>query len=458
LILDSKNGATMKLAAALSATAILLSLPATSSAANGTFTQILCFNPDTGQGVGAPTEVRHLGGPPFPGLTTDCAGKANGGKGLTLKSGLPEATSNGMAGELEYRAPADVQVVDGEVFRIVRVGWGGQRVTMAQHAGPSLSFFALPRSELLQWWPSGAHDVGTAIDPWDGSNRLRLAVVDGVWRYTAGCDSAEGCITPGGSIFVRILGGKMSLRDDSDPQLVGSISGSLAEPAQISGTADLSFSASDSGSGLYRTKILVDDQPVGASAVDTNGGQCVDVNPTNSDEYEFPSASPCKHSASISAAFDTRQMSDGFHRIKVTVEDAGGNIATVLNKGITVGNRQVLPDGPGAQPGQTSLPALTFDVSRRRLRNGQALRYFGSLTGVGHARKFVDVQVRRSKTRWQVVCSVQTDVTGRYACRHRFKRTFRTTRYVFRARVRAQAGLSTETLVTRPRAVVVKPR
>jgi hypothetical protein len=448
----------MKLVTAFAAIATLaLLVPATGSAADGTYTQVLCFNPDTGKGVGAPEEVRHLGGAPFSHLDVDCVGNADAESGLTLRSGLPVATNVGMAGEMEYTAPDNVALVSGQVYRIFRVTGGDQRVTLSQHAGASLDYFGQPRSELFQWWPNGLHDFGSSAAIWDTGNRVQLAVADGRWRYTGGCDSTSGCNIAAGSVFLRIFGGKLALRDAADPQLVGSVSGSVAESAVVSGIADVTFSASDLGSGLYRARILVDDQIVRTTMVDSNAGRCVDVEPQNSDDYEFASATPCKLNASVSTSVDTRAIPDGAHRVKVAVEDASGNETTVFNKAVVVSNHAVLPAGGFGQVVDQSRPTLAFFVSRKRLRNGQALRYFGSLSGTGNSRRFVDVQVRKSKTQWQVVCSVQTDPTGRYACRHRFKRTFRKTRYVFRARVRAQAGLSIATLTTSTRSVLVRP-
>jgi len=99
---------------------------------------------------------------------------------------------------------------------------------------------------------------------------------------------------------------------------------------------------------------------------------------------------------------------------------------------------------------------LVFSVNRRRLRNGQTLRYAGRLKGLDPAGRFVEVQVRDGR-RWRLVCSTRVNRRGRYACRHRFRQTFSPTRYVFRARVRRQAQLAYDGTVTRRVAVVVRP-
>lgn len=257
----------------------------------------------------------------------------------------------------------------------------------------------------------------------------------------------------------------MTIDDEATPVPSSSASGALATDPTLAGPADISVNAADAGSGLYRTLILVDGVVVVAKAVDANGGRCADVNPGNQDPYEFALAVPCKRVASATAELDTRSVADGSHNLKVQLEDAGGNRTTVVNRSVRVANGPVsvpaLSGSANALSGQTSSAqsgplTLSFQLSKRRLKNGQVLRYSGRLTGTNTARKFVDVQVRNGR-RWQVVCSVQTGPNGFYACRHRFTRTKKRTRYVFRARVRQQAELSSRTITTKSRGAVVRP-
>ncbi|WP_205697487.1 hypothetical protein [Conexibacter sp. SYSU D00693] len=100
---------------------------------------------------------------------------------------------------------------------------------------------------------------------------------------------------------------------------------------------------------------------------------------------------------------------------------------------------------------------LQFRLSHKRLRNGKTVRYLGKLTGPRTGHRFVEVMVR-SGAKWIVVCSVRTDSRGSFGCAHRFTKTFRRTRYVFRARVRRQSTLPYEPGVSASRALVVRPR
>jgi hypothetical protein len=92
----------------------------------------------------------------------------------------------------------------------------------------------------------------------------------------------------------------------------------------------------------------------------------------------------------------------------------------------------------------------TLAVQPRALRNGQTQRYAGRLLGPYSPGGFVDVEVQDGKRR-KLVCSVSTRGKGRYACDHRFRRTIRRTRYVFRARVRRQTGMPYESGASAPR-------
>jgi hypothetical protein len=99
---------------------------------------------------------------------------------------------------------------------------------------------------------------------------------------------------------------------------------------------------------------------------------------------------------------------------------------------------------------------VSLRLSRPRLRNGQTLRYTGTVAGVGARRPLVQIQVR-DRGRWVNVCVVRTKAGGAYACSYHFRRTFSPTTYTFRAVVRKQEGLPYETDASPRRAVRVRP-
>ena len=99
---------------------------------------------------------------------------------------------------------------------------------------------------------------------------------------------------------------------------------------------------------------------------------------------------------------------------------------------------------------------VSLRLSRPRLRNGQTLRYTGTVAGVGARRPLVQIQVR-DRGRWVNVCVVRTKARGAYACSYHFRRTFRPTTYTFRALVRKQEGLPYETDASPRKSVSVRP-
>jgi protocatechuate 3,4-dioxygenase beta subunit len=97
---------------------------------------------------------------------------------------------------------------------------------------------------------------------------------------------------------------------------------------------------------------------------------------------------------------------------------------------------------------------LTLHVSRSRLRNGQSVRFHGTIRG-NKQRKVLEVQVHKPGG-WDTIASVRSDSKGRWSWRYRFKRTFEPTRYAFRARARTESGFPFATGHSRQRHVRVR--
>jgi hypothetical protein len=112
---------------------------------------------------------------------------------------------------------------------------------------------------------------------------------------------------------------------DPDGPLIAKVGGRLGSTTAHSGVELLSISATDSGSGVYRTVLEVDGQVVSASMVDSNDGRCADAGPDPKTPREFLYRVPCKLSASYDVPFDTRKLEDGRHTFRALVEDASGN-------------------------------------------------------------------------------------------------------------------------------------
>lgn len=141
--------------------------------------------------------------------------------------------------------------------------------------------------------------------------------------------------------------------------------------------------------------------------------------------------------------------------------DADGRFHTFATGVHTRTLRLVYSGSLEALPGQHTLhmrvPASTsVRASRRRLRNGQAVRFSGRVRGLPMPAngKLVEIQVRFTD-RWQTFRTTRSDALGRWSSRYRFRRTRGVQNYRFRVRLPNEAGYPFETSVSRTLAVQV---
>ena len=86
-----------------------------------------------------------------------------------------------------------------------------------------------------------------------------------------------------------------------------------------------------------------------------------------------------------------------------------------------------------------AIPSL--ELSKRRVRNGHAIRLFGELPGPANAGRVVVFQARGpGRRRWHTFREAETDEHGRFEARYRFRNTTETTTYRMRVVVPAQDG------------------
>jgi hypothetical protein len=125
---------------------------------------------------------------------------------------------------------------------------------------------------------------------------------------------------------------------------------------------------------------------------------------------------------------------------------------------IRFGYRARLGDTDFADTTDMSLAVIArvgLATDRKRLRNGQTVRFRGSVAGApSDSRKVVELQVRKGKG-WMTFRSTRLR-NGRFSETYRFTRTVRTTKYVFRARVRAESGFPFTTGHSRQVGLIVR--
>ena len=66
--------------------------------------------------------------------------------------------------------------------------------------------------------------------------------------------------------------------------------------------------------------------------LDYNGGRCQDVGQTTDGLAAFLYVQPCVQSVSADVPFDTTKVANGAHHLVVSVIDAAGNAAPVLDR------------------------------------------------------------------------------------------------------------------------------
>jgi hypothetical protein len=150
------------------------------------------------------------------------------------------------------------------------------------------------------------------------------------------CPSGKG--DPNGyAAVVYLYAADLTLEQTSQPT-VSDVEGELATATTLSGTADLSLHAQDSGSGVYEAVFTVDGVEDGSVLLDENGGHCRNVGQTTDGLPAFLYLQPCPASLTADIPFNTTTLTDGAHHLIVTVTNAAGNSTVALDRRITVAN------------------------------------------------------------------------------------------------------------------------
>ena len=172
-------------------------------------------------------------------------------------------------------------------------------------------------------------------------------------RTAAACSFQNPCPANGGAIAsYRIAESTMTLRDNSAPAAT-KVAGDLIANPQWRGTMPLSFTATDTGSGVYRVIVDVDGHDALGAVVDANDGHCADADATNTDAHEFLWAAPCRTSVAPQMAIDTGGLPLGIHAVSIALEDAAGNRTPIYRAGGQDDRRAARrPRRAQRQPGQ----------------------------------------------------------------------------------------------------------
>jgi hypothetical protein len=448
------------------ACALLAAAPAHAA---GNYTHVVCSDAATGRGVdadgrlpsGMTSSSGHTVGADAP-TATRCSGRAGAGTGVPVHVGIAYS-ANDLSGNgtLIYRPAPNTTIRAATLWVAGRNGSPEDHTSLSVHGGdPPQWVYGPPVPLFCGWFQSPCAGFGDLSQPFAAANRLVFGDVPPSGFYlTLGCDAPDtGYVCTFGPQEMRFFGARVVLGDTSNP-VPSTVSGSLTTEPRLTGPLDITLNASDTGSGVYRVLVLVDDQPAAAKVADANGGACADVNPADSDPYEFGSQTPCKSAAGGTYTFDSSQLPDGRHNLKVQVEDGAGNTMTVVNRPVTI----VSGRGPANGAGASDAARLAVRWTRTRhltLRTGDPRRAIVTGKLVDESGRPISGATLELITRTTVPSSPErvsrhgpvTRASGHFTLRVGRRATSRDIRVAYRSHANDAAPVAQRTLHLRVRA------
>ncbi len=274
----------------------------------------------------------------------DCAGRLTHSLTAALDGSVSHEanTSNAI---WEFDAAPGLRLAAAALYRHEALpgGVGDNSTYVTFFSTPSLAYDAADVFDNCQA-SLGCAAVGTGAAGFDAANRIDVPagnVAGAAHLYMeAYCGGTNGqwCpASPGFAAEADIYAADLTLADDIPP-VVGTVGGTLVSGARLTGFADVTFWASDQGSGVYSATLSLDGQPVASPVVDPNGGHCQPVGEAVDGLRDFRFQTPCRTSSAVDLPLDTSQIHDGQHALRVTVDDAAGNVTDVYSATITTHN------------------------------------------------------------------------------------------------------------------------
>lgn len=279
-----------------------------------------------------------------------------------------------------------------------------------------------------------------------------------------GSECGHGFGDPNGyAAVVYLYAADLTLEQTAGPSATNA-GGELTSAPTLTGRSALTFNATDPGAGIYEAIFSVDGQVVQRTVIDQAAGKCRDVGQTTDGAPAFLSLQPCPASVGADVALDTTRIADGIHRLTVSVIDAAGNGAAVLDRVASFYNPPA-PGVPGPVNGVNATTQAKLSVRWRHSRGSRLTSSFaghglimGRLTspgGVPISEAQIDVQATPAAGGRPVAMAVaRTARDGSFTVRLPARISSRTLRFAYRAHLGDLSPVATATLTLRVRAGV----
>lgn len=272
---------------------------------------------------------------------------------------------------------------------------------------------------------------------------------------------------------VKLYAADITLEQPAGPT-ASNVSGELASAPAVSGTSDVAFDASDPGAGVWEAVFSVDGQVAQSTVLNENGGRCKNVGQTSDGLPAFLYLQPCPPTVSVDVPFDTTGLSNGAHHLIVSVVDAAGNAAPVLDREIDVANPvPAVPATPGPPNGtnastKATLTARWASTTKTHLTRGWGKQetITGRLTApggvpIGGALVEISETPKYTGAKTTAIANPRTGANGSFSVRLQGGMSSSTLRFAYRARIGDALPVATRTLTLSVRAGVslsVDPR
>ncbi|MBO9531841.1 MAG: hypothetical protein J7513_02585, partial [Solirubrobacteraceae bacterium] len=285
-------------------------------------------------------------------------GSSCGAPGGTIEIGSGDLGRNGGMQVLAFFTVNDfygLEIAGVEFDRSAVVRDAGEYAATAQYAFSSSSFgTSNPTLHEQCAYYTGCRGVDGRVS-FETSGAKTL-----IWEVGCGGDSWGSCAGASPDrVTLHIRSLRVTLRDKSDPAVVGTPTGTALSPGAHRGVESAKVSVSDGyGSGIFDVVATIDGRAAGR--LTNTGPACYDAG--FSARRDFVAAIPCNAGLTGELPVDTRVVADGEHELRIVASDASGN-TTVLNATkFTVDN--VPP------PTNVAVPKITSAAPLSSLRPG----------------------------------------------------------------------------------------